>query len=362
MDLQELTQKTLDQLQSTTELAKAFLDKNRADRRYAVGKNAETMRVHQLVNLDGIIDDFSKNASDWNGIPLIQTQYVPKDAFIVNCSTSISPVAALNHLKTSGFKNIICLHELIIAADGKLPWPDFVQAQRKEIGEHLVVWQEIYDSLFDDISRQTLIDAIQFRLTADPKYMKSHSVRLAEQYWEDFMNYSDEVFVDAGGFDGDTAQAFADRYTDYRKILFFEPSAKNMAAARTRLATYENIAYYPIGLSNTAGILQFNQDAGSASSVSSSGGANIVVDTLDAAVQEPVSFIKMDLEGWEMNALAGARDHIQKSKPKLAIAVYHNSADFRLIYQFIKQFEHQYRIFLRHYTQGWSETIMFFTP
>jgi hypothetical protein len=70
----------------------------------------------------------------------------------------------------------------------------------------------------------------------------------------------------------------------------------------------------------------------------------------------------MDLEGWEIPALEGAQKRIMLDHPKLAIAVYHNSSDFRVIYTFIKKFNLNYRIYLRHYTQGWSETIMFFLP
>jgi len=77
-------------------------------------------------------------------------------------------------------------------------------------------------------------------------------------------------------------------------------------------------------------------------------------------VEEPVTFIKMDLEGWEMKALAGAKRHIATNRPKLALAVYHKAADFRLIHDFVSSFNHGYKIYLRHYTQGWSETVMFF--
>jgi hypothetical protein len=68
----------------------------------------------------------------------------------------------------------------------------------------------------------------------------------------------------------------------------------------------------------------------------------------------------MDLEGWEMKALEGSRNHISRDRPKLAIAVYHDAPDFRLVHQFVGEFKHNYKCYLRHYTQGWSETVMFF--
>lgn len=362
MKLSKIVQQILEPQKSTSELAHFFLDRETSYCRYAIGKNTETLNLHNLINLNGIIDDFSEPNTFWNGIPLIKTKDVNPSALIANCSTSISPIAVKNHLMKSRLENIISINELILESNGKLNWPEFVQSMRKETKEYLNLWQEIYDALFDEESRKTFLDVFKYRLTADSQYMKNYQVRIHDQYFEDFMNFKNEIFVDAGGFDGDTSEIFAQRHPDYRKILFIEPSMKNMVAARKRLAAFERIDFFPIGLSNTKARLSFNQDGGSASSVIDDGSETIDVDKLDQIVIEPVTFIKMDLEGWEIPALEGAQKRIMLDHPKLAIAVYHNSSDFRVIYTFIKKFNLNYRIYLRHYTQGWSETIMFFLP
>lgn len=134
-----------------------------------------------------------------------------------------------------------------------------------------------------------------------------------------------------------------------------------MAAARKRLAMQRDIVFMNMGLSDSAGELSFDPDAGSASSVSTGGTEKIVVNTLDATVHEPVTFIKMDLEGWELHALAGCREQIKQNKPKLAISVYHHASHFREVIQWVLSIHPDYRVRLRHYTQGWSETVMFFT-
>lgn len=362
MNLTDIVKKSLDFQVPTNKLAEKFLNQEIAYKRYAVGKNSETLQLYQLIHLDGVIDDFSNSISNWNGIPIIKTKDLNADSLVVNCSTSISPVAVLDHLKLSNIENIIGFHELVLLSDGLLKWPKFVLTMRYEVENHLEIWQEIYDSLADDQSRDTFLDVFQYRLTADPIYHRHYKVRINEQYFEDFMEYSNEVFVDAGGFDGDTSEIFAERYPDYRKILFFEPSLKNMAAAQKRLSIYDRIEFYDIGLSNAKGVLKFNQDAGSASSVNESVKDTICVEKLDDIISEPVTFIKMDLEGWELHALKGANNCILSDHPKLALAVYHDSKDFRLIYEYIKSLGLKYKIYLRHYMQGWSETIMYFQP
>ena len=307
-----------------------------------------------------MIDDFASGMTSWRGIPIVRTHDVPQGALIANCSTSISPVAVQKHLVNHGFHHIIGLHHLVIASGSRLNWPSFVQSMRKELDEHADAWQSILDSLSDETSRQTFLDVICFRLSCDSDYMKNYTVRVQEQYFEDFMQFSGETFVDAGGFDGDTSEGFAKRYPDYQKIILFEPSAKNMAAARKRLEGYRDIDYRPIGLSDASDTLGFDPDAGSASAIGHSAHTTIQVDTLDDTVAEPITFIKMDLEGWELKALRGSHRHLAQERPKLAIAVYHDSPDFRLVHQLVNQFGHDYRCYLRHYTQGWSETVMFF--
>jgi hypothetical protein len=85
------------------------------------------------------------------------------------------------------------------------------------------------------------------------------------------------------------------------------------------------------------------------------------VTTLDA-YKEKFSFIKMDLEGWELSALRGSERHIAKDNPILAISVYHSIDDFWTIPKYITSVNNKYKIYLRHYTEGWSETVMYFLP
>ena len=49
---------------------------------------------------------------------------------------------------------------------------------------------------------------------------------------------------------------------------------------------------------------------------------------LDDVIKEKVQFLKMDIEGWEAKALAGARRLIESSAGlKCAVCAYHNSKD-----------------------------------
>lgn len=339
--------------------ASLFLDINPSIKRYVIGRNEQSIELIEKLNIDGLIDDFSTD-SFWQGIPVVKTEKVPTKALVANCSTSISPVRIKKHLDKSGITSI-GINEIVYFSDGLIEKPKFQLEQIQDYKAHAAEYQNLFMLLEDNVSKKTLMDVLSYRLTANLKYMKTYDVRLQDQYFEDFLKLNKEFFVDAGGYDGDTTEGFCDRYPNYQKVFFFEPSTMNMEAAKKRLRPYSNIEYRLEGLSNKADVLPFDAGAGSASAVRNIGSTTINVVPLDEIAQhQRVTFIKMDLEGWEMNALAGAARTIRANKPKIAIAVYHKAQDFREIPQFISSINEDYRLFLRHYTQGWSETIMYF--
>ncbi|UCV24217.1 FkbM family methyltransferase [Ferribacterium limneticum] len=344
------------------ELAHEFLSSSCAVRRFLIGRNEESLAVLNIIKPDGIIDDFAEDLSSWHGVPVIRLQDVPAAAIVLNCSTSISPVTVLETLNNAGIAKVLNFCDLVPIAGRGLSWPWFVSQQRDDWVTHEVEWAQLFGMMADEESRQTLLDVVRYRLTAEPAFMRNYTVRLRDQYFENFMQLKNETFVDAGGFDGDTSEEFCSRYPDYHAIHLFEPSPSNISAARMRLRASKRINFFQLGLSDSQGFLHFDSEAGSASSVSDAGGTTIKVVKLDDVITGAVSFIKMDLEGWEMKALAGCTQHICSDYPKLAISVYHSAEDFRKVPAYLRSLQSQYRIYLRHYTQGWSETVMYFMP
>lgn len=327
---------------------------------FVIGKNQQVHDLAAVAKIEAIVQDHGKRGDQWEEFAIIGFDALPSDCVIINCSTSISPVAVNQRLEQVAGVTILNIHEVIYGSKGTIAWPWFVADQRQDWQQHQAEWADLYDAMADDISRQTLIDVLRYRLTADAHYMTDYRVRLAEQYFEDFLNLNGEVFIDAGGYDGDTTEEFCRHDPNYKKVVLFEPSPINIERARLRLKGLANIDFRSEGLSDAKGTLRFDADAGSASGVSSTSTQTIEVTTLDEAVQEPVSLIKMDLEGWETKALAGCVGHIENDRPKLAIAAYHKASDFRDILKQVRSYRSDYQIYLRHYTQGWSETVMFF--
>lgn len=64
-------------------------------------------------------------------------------------------------------------------------------------------------------------------------------------------------------------------------------------------------------------------------------------------IVKKVTLIKMDIGGFEQNALAGCIRHIQEESPKLLISVYHNNEDIYKIPRMIFEMNPNYQIYLR---------------
>jgi FkbM family methyltransferase len=314
------------------------------------------------VHIDAIVDDFAPSGSTWKGLPVVSIDSVSDGAFIVNCSTSVRPLSAHAKLMNIPGAQVLAYSDLM-RVNRDFPLPAFVTSFRSDYAIHKQKWEWLESLLGDERSRAVLDALMHFRLTADLRCMRGFAVRLDEQYFDTIVALSEsEVFVDCGGYDGDTVLQFCSRMEKYDHIYMFEPSDVNVKKARERLKAIENLEIIPLGVSHKKGKLSFDSSSGSASSVSLSGSTLIEVVTLDDYLSRKVTYIKMDLEGWELEALAGARRHILEDHPKLAISVYHDAADFWRVPEYICNLRSDYDVYLRHYTEGWSETVMYFIP
>lgn len=344
-------------------LVDIFMSPDGIGRRYLFGRNEHSEALAKVIDIDCFIDDYTEEGAFWNGKPVVNSREVPRQAIIVNCSMCNMPVTASQRILKLATFGSLSYADLYHALPDLIPLPNFVATTLSDIKKNKEKWTTLSAALYDDESRQVLDDILSYRLTGDYTSMSRYSFCPKDQYFEDFTGLgSHDVFVDAGGFDGDTTEEFCKRYPEYQKVYLFEPSSDNLEKAKIRLKGCRDVDFIQFGLSDAEEKLWFNADGGSASCISSSGSYQIDVTTLDRYINSKVTFIKMDLEGWELKALQGAKRHIVEDKPALAIAVYHYPSDFWRIFNYVKNLLQDYKVFLRHYTEGWSETIMYFVP
>ena len=119
------------------------------------------------------------------------------------------------------------------------------------------------------------------------------------------------------------------------------------------------------GAWNERAFLRFNLgEEDTANRISEFGSIMIAVDKIDNIVPEQtrVDFIKMDIEGSELNALKGAENIIKRDHPMLAICVYHKRDDLLTIPQYIMSLHDGYRLYLRAYKKYASDLVLYALP
>ena len=103
-----------------------------------------------------------------------------------------------------------------------------------------------------------------------------------------------------------------------------------------------------------------NSHSSGSSFVFGEGGETVPVTSLDEALAgQRVTFIKMDIEGSELEALKGAEKTIREQKPKLAICVYHKPEDIWEIPELMLEFNEDYRFYMRHYSLASFDTVLY---
>lgn len=329
--------------------------------RYVFGCNEWARSIARQVDVDGFVDDFVEEKF-FEGKPVIRSQEAPKAALVVSAVVGVRPLTALKRIREQGLVGIdyfafqkysgLTLKEVMFLGEFE---NDFRTNRQR--------YDRLFERLNDAESRRILSRLINFRLSRNICHMDGFVDAQARQYFEPFLKLqtADETFLDVGCYDGYTSEEFIRRCPGYRSIHAFEPEPSNMLKVRSRLAQHRNIHYHPYGASDRAQVLQFKAD-GSASMVCEGGGVCVRVVRIDDVIQEPYSFLKMDIEGGEVPALQGAARTIAAYQPRMAISVYHKADDLWRIPELLLSVRSDYDIYLRHYTEGVTETVMFFVP
>ena len=170
-----------------------------------------------------------------------------------------------------------------------------------------------------------------------------------------------EVFVDVGSYDGESACFFADWANgDYQQIFCFEPDPTNQQKVRERMKGHSNVTIVPKGAWDEVTELHFVADGRKQSHVGDEGDITVPVDTIDHVLNGTrPTFIKMDVEGSELHALKGAEQSIRKYRPKLAISIYHRPEDIFTIPELLLSYHSDYKFYLRHYSLGYFDTVLY---
>lgn len=200
------------------------------------------------------------------------------------------------------------------------------------------------------------------------------SVNECGEYFEDFIPHSEEeVFVDAGVYDGKTTLDFVTWSKVYQHIYMFEPSVEYKKRYYKNIEKLDNCEWIDKGLGQNETTLHvFDRPDHDISVQDNLSGIqdkyeyqdgkwiDIPVTSIDNMLKNRnVTFIKMDIEGAEKAALYGSEKTIKRCHPKLAICLYHKIEDPWRLPQIIMEFDPTYKFYLRHYSFDMLDTVLY---
>jgi FkbM family methyltransferase len=236
------------------------------------------------------------------------------------------------------------------------------------ICEHIHQFEEAYASLTDNFSKKVFINVLNAKISGNfnlYKEIMSHT----EYFDEDVVHLSEnEVFLDVGAYQGNAIIEFVKRTKEkYDGIIAFEPDKKTLSVLQATIKknVIQKVELHNKGAWDKHEVMHFHdgREGGSriAESVAAAFPANsIEVDAIDNILHgRRVTYISMDIEGAEHNAILGAEQTIKKWKPKMAVCVYHKREDLFDLLLLLKSFVPKYKFYMRHYTNNQTETVLY---
>ena len=246
---------------------------------------------------------------------------------------------------------------------GRLPVVSFEDFSR-EYGREVVVLSsfknggEMFGQLKDvDIPDSNIMDAgsVIYGLTEKAIYFDLE---------ECITKGKREFFIDAGGFDGLTTASFMEWCGGNGYSYIFEPDERNRMSIINNLREISNYEIVPKALWSRTATLAMDSKGNFASNVREKTGERQeeIIDSIaidDFAKGRRITYIKMDIEGAEAEALRGAARVIEEQKPRLAISIYHREKDIWEIPALILNYCPEYQFYLRHYSFSWYDTVLY---
>ncbi|MDR2357949.1 MAG: FkbM family methyltransferase [Oscillospiraceae bacterium] len=241
-----------------------------------------------------------------------------------------------------------------------------------EFRKHFNGYEWAYDFYTDERSKKLVIDRLRLHLLDEALEVNTRSKTYYEEGVVALGNR--EIFLDGGAYDGDSAEEFIKMVKNTNGggygVFAFEPDAANFEAASRRLSKYPGVEVIQKGLwSEETELVFFRNSADAAGSSFVIGKAageayRVPVTSPDSffkgkAADELPTFIKMDIEGAEREALLGSKEIIRKVKPKLAICAYHKPEDIYELPRTIREIRDDYRFCLRQHEAGYWDTVLY---
>jgi|GEM_PF-262418 len=309
---------------------------------------------------------------DWPGL----ARQCPQAQLLMGIFNHRTPYSELTALAAQyGFGAPLMPWELYDQLNAALGWR-FWLGQRSMLLQHMERIVQVAEMLDDAESCQTLLRLCAFRLGLDFDFS---AYRSSDAHYFNRLTLPALLghvitYVDCGAYNGDTwAELRQQPDIVCSQAFLLEPDSRNYAALVARVAQHQHDAAchplcspvcLPLAVADQYGILRFVGDQGESSAIGTGGNNHIAAVALDHVLPaNRAHFIKFDIEGAEALALQGARNLIARSRPTLAVSLYHHPADLWELPELLQTLcDSNYRFYLRQHACNGFETVLYAIP
>lgn len=228
----------------------------------------------------------------------------------------------------------------------------------------------VFRSLSDDDSR-TCFAFHLYQLVASSPELTLEATLPDETYFPpDVLQLSPhESFVDGGAFDGVTLRRFLARCNgQFASYLGVEPDPVNFGklqalVERIRPTLSGHLAIRQCAVGREREQISFSAAGTVSSAADASGDISVAVAPL-AELAEALrpTLIKLDVEGYELDALQGSTKFLQETRPKLAVCLYHRQSHFWEIPSFVLRNLKNYRLYIRRHKEHLDDFVLYALP
>ena len=221
--------------------------------------------------------------------------------------------------------------------------------------------QQVYDSLADDYSRKVYANIINFKISGKIEYLSAVTSSKAEIYKKIIKPNLNEVYVDLGAYNGDTVKEILEfTHGKYVSIYAVEPDRKNFKKLSKFVDGMPHIHTYNSAAWCIDTELPFASKAGRQSAITAESDNMVEAVSVDSILaKKPATIIKMDVEGFEREAIWGSAYTIAHYAPKMMVSLYHRNEDIFELPLLIKKLNPAYKLYIRHqlYIPAWETNL-----
>ncbi len=309
----------------------------------------------------------------WAGVRLVEptevTAEIKETAQLAVCIATAPFCAIGDHLAAEGWSDIVPFYDLAESQRHRHPLSNGWFAEPLP-AEEMQSTAAVLDGWDDDLSRAHHLQFLAWRRLREEWTFDGAPVTGDNRFFIPEVEPHLEgvrVFVDGGAHRGGVIERFvAKAGTDLAAIVAFEPDENHFEAfGRMQSQLSPGIAarvrLEPHALDAVERRRTFHDGLGYASQFSETGSRILTSRTLDSFGLLP-DFVKLHLEGGELDALRGGLETIRASRPVLAVTTYHNADGIWRTPAWLMEHLDDYRFLMRLHSWCGTGAVVYAIP